>query len=363
VVVNGSGFAFRVGLGSIGRGSFSAITFPDHQFGNVSAYTSSTVQESFQSTSSGIEQSFNIAKKPAGDGLLEIGVGVSGLRAEGAGTSIALTISAGQAVASYSSLSVTDAAGQQLPAHLGTSDNGRTITISIDDSGADYPITIDPTYSENYQLLPSDGANYDESGISVAISGDTAVVGSRGHAVSGHGDQGAAYVFTLSGGTWSQTAELTASDGAANDQFGTNVAISGNTIVVGASNHTVSGHSYQGAAYVFSLSGGTWSQTAELIASDGAASDYFGASVSISGSVVAVGAYGHTVSGHADQGAVYVYELSGGTWSQTAELTSSDGAANDGFWQVSVSGSNIIVGAYGHTVSGHADQGAAYIFS
>ena len=127
-------------------------------------------------------------------------------------------------------------------------------------------------------------------------SGTTAVVGVPYHTVGANIAQGAAYVFTLSGGTWSQTQELTASDGAANDLFG-DVAISGSTIMVGASFHWVDGNYNQGAVYVFTLSGGTWSQTQELTASDGAAYDYFG-DVVLSGSTAVVSAPFHMVYGH-----------------------------------------------------------------
>ncbi len=101
-----------------------------------------------------------------------------------------------------------------------------------------------------------------------------------------------------------------------------------------------------------------------LTSSDGAAGDGFGTSVSISGSTIVVGASAHAVSGHAGQGAAYVFTASGSTWSQAAELTASDGAAGDGFGtSVGVSGSSVTVGAPGHAVSGHAGQGAAYVFT
>ncbi len=231
--------------------------------------------------------------------------------------------------------------------------------------GAAYVFTLSGgTWSQTGELTASDGAASDLFGSSVAISGTTVVVGTADHTVSGHANQGAAYVFTLSGGTWSQTGELTASDGAASDLFGSSVAISGTTVTIGAPDHTVSGHANQGAAYVFTLSGGTWSQTGELTASDGAASDLFGSSVAISGTTVVVGAAHHTVSGHANQGAAYVFTLSGGTWSQTGELTASDGAASDLFGSsVAISGTTVVVGAAHHTVSGHANQGVAYVFS
>ena len=118
----------------------------------------------------------------------------------------------------------------------------------------------------------------------MAISGSTAVVGARGK----NSFTGAAYVFARSGTTWSQQAKLTAADAAANDNFGYSVAISGSTAVVGAPVK----NSETGAAYVFVRSGTAWSQQAELTASDAAANDRFGWSVAISGSTVVVGASG-----------------------------------------------------------------------
>ena len=160
------------------------------------------------------------------------------------------------------------------------------------------------------------------------------------------GNTGAAYVFRNSGGTWSQQAKL--SDGASKDGFGTSVAMSGSTVVVGAPD----ADSFTGAAYIFVNSGGTWSQQAELTASDGAPDDFFGA-VAISGSTVVVGAQDHD-----SMGAAYVFVNSGGTWSQQAKLTASDGASGDSFGiSVAMYHSTAVIGA-----PGHASIGAAYVF-
>ena len=159
-----------------------------------------------------------------------------------------------------------------------------------------------------------------------------------------------------------QQAELTAADGAANDEFGTSVAVSGTTAVVGARFHQVGSNTQQGSAYVYTLSGGSWVQQAELTAADGAADDVFGTSVALSGTTVVVGAYAHKVGSNGDQGSAYVYTLSGGSWVQQAELTSSDGAASDEFGiSVALSGTTVVVGARYHLVGSHVAQGAAYV--
>ena len=154
-------------------------------------------------------------------------------------------------------------------------------------------------------------------------------------------------------------AELIASDGAANDQFGASVAISGETALVGAPFN----HDYQGAAYVFTRSGSSWSQQAELVASDGGAWDQFGESVALDGDTAVIGAPGHQVGSNDQQGAAYVFGGSGASWSQQAELTASDGAAYDEFgWSVAISAGTVLVGAPMHTADGNTYQGAAYLF-
>jgi nucleoside-specific outer membrane channel protein Tsx len=204
------------------------------------------------------------------------------------------------------------------------------------------------TWSQQAELTASDGAPNDELGLSVALSGSTAVVG----AVGTNSGTGAAYVFVRSGTTWSQQAELTASDGTANDELGYSVAVSGSTALAG--DPTRNGAT--GAAYVFVRSGTTWSQQAELTASDGGPYDDLGLSVALSGSTAVVGAPGKNSS----SGTAYVFTRSGTTWSQQPQLGHSLGAADDNFGgSVAVSGSIAVVGAWGRRV----DTGAAYVFA
>jgi uncharacterized protein (TIGR03437 family) len=215
-------------------------------------------------------------------------------------------------------------------------------------------------WSQRQELTVSDGVRGDNFGWSVSVSGDAAVIGAYWKAVNSNTAQGAAYVFVRSGGVWSQQQELTASDGAANDHFGTSVSVSGATAVIGSPNKATSPQLLQGAAYVFVLSGGVWGQQQELTASDGAANDQFGQSVSLSGNTALIGAWAKTIDSQAYQGAVYVFVFSGGTWSQQQELTASDGAAYDQFGQsVSVSGDAAVFGATGDS----SRLGAAYVFA
>ena len=257
---------------------------------------------------------------------------------------------------------------------------------SAQSAGAAYVFTrIGATWSQQAYLKASNTDASDRFGESVAVSGDTVVVGARGERSSAtgvNGDQsdnsaqfaGAAYVFTRSGAAWSQQAYLKASNTDQLDQFGGSVAVSGDTVVIGArsesSNATgVNGGAAAeadnsagsaGAAYVFTRSGATWSQQAYLKASNTDAVDQFGWSVAVSGDTVVVGARSESsnatgVNGGAaaeadnsagSAGAAYVFTRSGATWSQQAYLKASNTDAVDQFgWSVAVSGDTVVVGA------------------
>ena len=212
-------------------------------------------------------------------------------------------------------------------------------------------------------------------GWSVAVSGETIVVGDPEQGVGGHGDAGAAYVFEKPVGEWAnahQVAELTASDpNPGNDRLATSVAISGSTIVAGAPFHQVGAHGGQGAAYVFVKPAGGWAsktQNAELTASDGSEPDELGYSVAVSGATIVAGARKHQVTEYADQGAAYVFTEPGGGWAgsliQAQELTACDGRTSDGLGEsVAISGNTVVAGAPRHLVSGPTpESGAAYVF-
>ena len=213
-------------------------------------------------------------------------------------------------------------------------------------------------------LTANDGGAEDDFGAAVSVNGNIAVVGAPGHIVNGNSSEGAAYVFSYSGGSWPQAAELDASDGAVNDNFGRSVSNDGATVLVGAPYHAVNGASQQGAAYLFAYSGGFWTQSTEITSNDGGFGDQFGWSVSLDGGVAVAGAPNHSVGAHYQQGAAYVFESSGGQWIQQAEITSSDGGFGDQFgWSVSVSGSAIVVGApQNGSLFGYGGPGAAYVF-
>jgi len=132
-------------------------------------------------------------------------------------------------------------------------------------------------------LTAADGSAYDLFGYSVAISGDTVIVGAVYHDVAGNEDRGAAYIFGRNQGgadQWGQVARLTAADGSAYDEFGWSVAISGDTALVGAPSGDVGSNTNQGSAYVFGRNqDGTdhWGQVARLTAADASAYDLLAA--------------------------------------------------------------------------------------
>jgi Tol biopolymer transport system component len=211
-------------------------------------------------------------------------------------------------------------------------------------------------------LTAADGAATDRFGTSVAISGETIVIGARGDDIGANADQGSAYVFVRNGMAWALEQKITASDGTAGDTLGRSVAIAGDTIIAGAPGDNPGGGSFQGSAYVFARSGTAWTQQQKLFAVDGAANDSYGTSVSLSGENALVGANQVDVSA-ANQGAAYSYTRSGGSWTLRQKALAPDAAANDSFGSaVAVSGENAVAGAPGKNVAGNATQGAAYFF-
>ena len=225
----------------------------------------------------------------------------------------------------------------------------------------DYSV-LTPLFVDEQKLTASDGAAGDNFGFSVAVSGSTIVVGTPTDHIGGNIEQGSAYVFNRQGESWVETQKLTASDGAAGDAFGVSVAISGSTIVVGTPSDDMGGNIDQGSAYVFNRDGGSWVETQKLTASDGATFDNFGFSVTVSGSTIVVGALFDNIGGNIDQGSAYVFHRQGGSWVEAQKLTASDGATGDDFGSsVAFSGSTIVVGARFDDI-GNVNQGSAYVF-
>ena len=215
--------------------------------------------------------------------------------------------------------------------------NGRT-------TGAAYVfVRSGTTWSLQAPLIAFDGGIDDQFGWSVAVSGDTAVVGANFY----RGYTGAAYVFVRRSTTWSLQAQLAAADGRQGDSLGWSVAVSGTTALAGA----VNAH-HTGAAYVFVRRSTTWSQQAELTSTAGYG--FAGHAVALSGDTAVLGADANT----SNTGAAYVFVRGGTAWSLQATLTAA-GQTSDGFGlAVAVSGDTAVIGAQGT----HNNFGAAYVF-
>jgi len=405
--------------------------------------------EWYLNTAWGLEQGFTLHTPPVTDNpnpnnQIAVELALSGTLQPKLASDTSLLLNDpvnGQTLARYTGLYAYDAEGQTLPAQMrlsgcepDTASRHCHLQLVVDAGDAVYPLTIDP-WLQQAKLTASDGNKNDYFGDTVAISGDTVVVGAYADDDKGT-DSGSVYVFVKPNGGWATTstfnAKLTASDGAATDYFGKSVAISGDTVVVGAyaddDNGTDSGSVYvfvkpdsgwattsaydaklsacnacdgvtsdqfghsvaingntivigaprdddngsnSGSVYLFIKPHNGWTTTstyhAKLIASDGAASDYFGNTAAISSDTVVVGAYGDDDNG-SYSGSVYVFVKPSGGWIITetyyenAKLTASDGAASDYFSNsIAISGDTVVVGAYKDDDKGSA-SGSAYVF-
>ena len=218
------------------------------------------------------------------------------------------------------------------------------------DSGSAYLFDV-TTGNQLAKLTADDAAAGGWFGQSVAISGNMALVG----ALYGNGDfGGTAYLFDVT--TGNQLTKLTADDAAAGGSFGSSVAIGGNTALVGAWGDN-DGGDRSGSAYLFDAT--TGNQLAKLTADDAAMNDRFGSSVAISGNTALVGAWGNDDAGNAS-GSAYLFDVS--TGNQIAKLTADDAAAGDSFGNsVAISGNTALVGAWGEQ-NADDNSGSAYLF-
>jgi hypothetical protein len=274
-------------------------------------------------------------------------------------------------------------------------------------SGAVYVFVRSGTsWIKQAYIKASNAGERDTFGTSVALSGDTLVVGAPGEASSWMGidgdqmdnsaeDAGAAYVFVRAGATWTQQAYIKATNTDAHDRFGSSVAVSGDTAVVGSPSEASSAVGINGdqnddravsagAVYVFVRAGATWAQQAYVKASNTRTGGFFGGSLAVSGDTLAVGALtetGISTGVNGDQrgsgvpsGAVYVFARASGQWTQQAYIKASNAGGGDAFGASvalsPASGDFLAVGALGEASSGAAQSddtapgaGAAYLFA
>ncbi len=228
--------------------------------------------------------------------------------------------------------------------------------------------TANSQFSQNsdvYQLqatltsgLPANSG--DNFGVSVAVDGDTAIVGTENQKIGSNETQGAAYIYVRSGSMWSLQQMLTSSDGRARDKFGAEVAIQGDTAFVTRYNSTTAGFG-DGKIYVFKRTGTTWTQTQTIVSNDIASGDAFGSAMAVDGGTLVAGA-----PGKGFLGAAYIFTADGGgTWTQRSKLTQPDAVLFDNFgYSVDISGDSLIIGNIGASGLG-AEQGRgfAYIYT
>ena len=210
-------------------------------------------------------------------------------------------------------------------------------------AGAAYVFTRDgTTWTEQAKLTASNASPWAQFGASVAIDGDTAIIGANRGVADDGSTSGSAYVFTRVGTTWTEHARITASDAAPADNFGYSVAMDGDTAIIGAISDD-DGAPSSGSAYVFTNDGATWTEQAKLAATDPFSLDLFGNTVAIDGDTAIIGSYNVRDD---RSGSAYIFTRDGTTWTEQAKLTASDAATEDYFgWSVSIDGHAAIIGA------------------
>ncbi|MCW8093082.1 FG-GAP repeat protein [Alteromonas sp. ASW11-130] len=229
------------------------------------------------------------------------------------------------------------------------------------DAGSAYVYTRDKnTWQFQDKLTAKDGAAGDLFGISVAIDGNTILVGADLNDEKAE-NAGAVYVYVFDGKQWKPQAKLMAEDGANTDIFGVRVALFGDTALISARRDDIQEVGVDaGSAYIFERINDKWKQTQKLIAPDGEADDRFGRGVALNNETAVISAMHHDANG-ADTGALYVFKKQQGQWLFTSKVVASDGTTEDRFgWNVALSGKTAIIASPFRDDNGNA-SGAAYI--
>jgi hypothetical protein len=406
--------AYQIGLtlSAVGYTEPQALDHPEQVSADEFTVTyqwNDYLREWWVNSATGLEQWFEIAHRPPGAPggqplILEMKL-ATGLAASQNGNALSFTDASGTAI-SYNKLKAWDANGRDLPARMQLA--AAKLSLIVDDTGANYPLTIDPSFEQQAYIKASNTDAGDWFGGTVAIYGDTLVVSAAWEASNATGingdqanntaqDSGAVYVFIRNGTVWSQQAYIKASNTDVDDFFGVSIAIYGDTLAVGTfyedssatginGNQSDNSANAAGAVYVFTRSGTVWSQQAYVKASNTDVEDRFGTSVAIYGDTLVVGArdesstatgingdQGNNSAQHA--GAAYVFTRSGTVWSQQAYLKASNTDSYDQFGSsVAIYGDTVVVGAVNENSNAtgiNGDQGnnsainsgAAYVFT
>jgi hypothetical protein len=328
----------------------------------VFAYIHASIVEAFVDLDEGLEQVFTIPEPLLCQASLrnveplELQLEWSGdlcLEIQPGKTDAILRDLNGAAVFSYSGLKAWDAAGNVLHAQL--EGHGAKRSIVVDDSNASYPIVIDPIIGcLRARLAPSGLLPLSNFGGAMACDGDTVVVCASNWGTGG--PRGAAFVYRHGAAGWAQEAVLVSSH-PSDDGFGASVAVSGNSIAVGAPSASDAGPS-SGSAFIFSRSGAQWTQQARVLPNDGAAFDSFGNSVALQNDRLVVAAVADDDSG-LDSGSDYVFQRPGAEWNQSAKFLAGNGQSGDQFGRsVDIDAGVLVIGAPGYASS----AGSAYVY-
>jgi hypothetical protein len=224
------------------------------------------------------------------------------------------------------------------------------------------PTARQPVWVERQTLDAPDPADKTSFfGATMAASDSVALIGARASKVGTKIGQGVVYVYTESSGSWGLAAKLMASDGAARDNFGVSIAVEGKTALIGSPGASIKGNVSQGAVYRFSGELADWTEVQKFSASDGTAANLFGASVNLSNGIALVGAY--AMDNY--RGAAYVFKRdTNGVFLQLMKLVASDGVAGDVFGYYTALGEKAaVVGAYTANIGANHQQGAVYFFN
>lgn len=361
-------WTWRVELSGYGTGERPDPVAPPvlESDGNRIHYRRPGLVEWYVNDATGIEQGLTIVHPPSDVGKTAVVLTYeveSDLvpRWSEPGQGIAYYTPEGRYAFTYDTLKVWDVRGLRIPAQLALNGNG--IRIEIDAAQAQWPLTVDPLIQTETELNASDADFDDRFGVSVDVSGSTAVIGAPGADCPGGFDCGAAYVFQYRDDRWTEQQVLLAGDRAFEDAFGTSVGVSEDSLVVGAPGAACGAGEDCGAAYVFELSGDIWTQQQKIVAADADFEDGFGTSVDISGGSIVAGSPGTVCGAGQDCGAAYVYLRDDSLWLQQQKLVADDADFEDGFGtSVGISGDSVVIGSPGVACTGGQDCGAAYTY-
>ena len=372
VTPNAGGWSWGLELAGYGE-----VTEVRQDGGKISYVRGDGLTEWFINDGRGLEQGWTLARRPVHAGMagpIRLHLAVRGSlhpQVSGEGASVAFMSEAGSAALTYGGLKAWDADGKVVQARFADGEVADTsLCVVVDDAGARYPITIDPIAQQAYLKASSPQANM-FFGYSVAISGDTVVVGAPGVYSGSPTDAGAAYVFVRIGSTWRQQGQFGEGPSKAEILFGSSVAVDGDTAVVGCPQGSPASYGGPiGSVHVYVRNGETWTKQVAITGNG-----IFGTSVAVSGDTLVVGQVGR-VNDPYDY--VYVYTRSGTIWNLQATINAPRSTYEDRYdafgSSVSLSGNTLVVGAPGEasaatgingnqTDNSAGGSGAAFIFT